>query len=189
MDLRDRRIPFVQITGVDRLLQRVHGPGRLVHAEDRTAPATGAHRLDATLAHLVDCCVVIHPTVPCRWMTPIGRTQHRSPLDAKTTSSRGGGLRPASDIVRPVPPANPTSRGSSQLPSPRGTAADPNSTQTPSADRVIAVVTAAVFALDLWQRGGGEDDLLALLDRATDALAERMRELRLSRSAARAETT
>lgn len=60
----------MQIAGLDCLLQRVHGPGRLVRAEDRTAPAAGAHRLDAAFAHLMDCCVVIHATVPCRWMTP-----------------------------------------------------------------------------------------------------------------------
>ena len=49
-DLRDRRIPLVQIAGFDRLLQGIHGPGRLVRTEHRTAPAAGAHRLDAALA-------------------------------------------------------------------------------------------------------------------------------------------
>jgi hypothetical protein len=40
---------------------------------------------------------------------------------------------------------------------------------------------AAVFvALDLWQRDGGKNDLLALLDQATDALAAGMRELQPS---------
>jgi MftR C-terminal domain len=50
--------------------------------------------------------------------------------------------------------------------------------------RVIgtALLAGPVFvALDLWQQGGGKRDLLALLDRATDALAEGMRELQLSR--------
>jgi MftR C-terminal domain len=48
---------------------------------------------------------------------------------------------------------------------------------------------AAVFvALDRWQQDPGKNDLLALLDQATDALAEGMRELRPS-PPARAETT
>jgi MftR C-terminal domain len=44
---------------------------------------------------------------------------------------------------------------------------------------------AAVFvALDLWQRDGGKNDLLTLLDQATDALAAGMRELQPSPNAA-----
>jgi hypothetical protein len=48
--------------------------------------------------------------------------------------------------------------------------------------RVIgSSLLAAVFvALDLWQRDGGKNDLLALLDQATDALAAGMRELQPS---------
>jgi AcrR family transcriptional regulator len=46
--------------------------------------------------------------------------------------------------------------------------------------RVIgsALLAAVSVALDVWQKGGGKDDLLALLDRATDALAEGARGLR-----------
>jgi AcrR family transcriptional regulator len=46
--------------------------------------------------------------------------------------------------------------------------------------RVIgsALFGAVTVALDLWQRDGGKSDLLALLDKAIDTLAEGMRELR-----------
>jgi AcrR family transcriptional regulator len=48
--------------------------------------------------------------------------------------------------------------------------------------RVIgsSLLAAVWVALDLWQKDGGKSDLLALLDQATDALAESMRELQLS---------
>jgi AcrR family transcriptional regulator len=53
---------------------------------------------------------------------------------------------------------------------------------TPVDDLSLRVVGSALFAavsvaLDLWQKGGGKGDLLALLDRATEALAEGAREL------------
>jgi len=80
----------VQIAGVSRLLQRVHGPGRLVRTEYRTAPAAGAHCLDAALADLMHCCVVIHATVPCRWMTPTSvRPDMRTLPGARTGISAG----------------------------------------------------------------------------------------------------
>jgi AcrR family transcriptional regulator len=45
---------------------------------------------------------------------------------------------------------------------------------------VSSALLAAVFvALDLWERDGGKRDLLTLLDEATDALTEGMREVRL----------
>jgi AcrR family transcriptional regulator len=46
--------------------------------------------------------------------------------------------------------------------------------------RVIgsSLLAAVSVALDLWQRDGGNSDLLALLDQATDALADGMSELR-----------
>jgi AcrR family transcriptional regulator len=40
-----------------------------------------------------------------------------------------------------------------------------------------ALIAAVFVALDLWQKDGGKRDLLALLDDATDALAEGLREL------------
>jgi AcrR family transcriptional regulator len=43
-----------------------------------------------------------------------------------------------------------------------------------------ALLAAVGIALDRWQRDDGKSDLLALLDRATDALAEGARELRQS---------
>jgi AcrR family transcriptional regulator len=48
--------------------------------------------------------------------------------------------------------------------------------------RVIgsSLLTAASVALDLWQKDSGKSDLLALLDQATDALAEAMSELQSS---------
>jgi AcrR family transcriptional regulator len=58
--------------------------------------------------------------------------------------------------------------------------------QGPRADnlrvRVIAssLIAAVSVALDLWQKGDGKRDLLALLDQSVDALAEGMRELQLS---------
>jgi AcrR family transcriptional regulator len=42
-----------------------------------------------------------------------------------------------------------------------------------------ALIAAVFVALDLWQKDGGKRDLLALLDDATDALAEGLRELQL----------
>jgi hypothetical protein len=47
----------------------------------------------------------------------------------------------------------------------------------PTDDMQLRVIGSALFAavsvaLDLWQKGGGKSDLLALLDQATDALAE-----------------
>jgi len=53
------RFPFVQITGIHRLLQWVHGPGRLVCTKDRALPTAGADRADATLAELLGCGLVI----------------------------------------------------------------------------------------------------------------------------------
>jgi AcrR family transcriptional regulator len=52
--------------------------------------------------------------------------------------------------------------------------------------RVIgsSLLTAASVALDLWQKDSGKSDLLALLDQATDALAEAMSELHSSPSSA-----
>jgi AcrR family transcriptional regulator len=52
--------------------------------------------------------------------------------------------------------------------------------------RVIgsSLIAAVFVALDLWQRDGGKNDLLALLDQATDALAEGMRELQPSANTA-----
>jgi AcrR family transcriptional regulator len=45
---------------------------------------------------------------------------------------------------------------------------------------VSSALLAAVFvALDLWEKDGGKRDLLTLLDEATDALAEGMRDVRL----------
>jgi hypothetical protein len=41
-----------------------------------------------------------------------------------------------------------------------------------------ALFGAVTVALDLWQRDGGKSDLLALLDKAIDTLAEGTRELR-----------
>jgi hypothetical protein len=41
-----------------------------------------------------------------------------------------------------------------------------------------ALLAAVTVALDRWQKDEGNSDLLALLDRATDALAEGARELR-----------
>jgi AcrR family transcriptional regulator len=54
---------------------------------------------------------------------------------------------------------------------------------TPVDDLGLEVVGSALFAavsvaLDRWQKDEGKSDLLALLDRATDALAEGARELR-----------
>jgi AcrR family transcriptional regulator len=43
-----------------------------------------------------------------------------------------------------------------------------------------ALLAAVSVALDLWQRDGGQSDLLRLLDQATDALAKGMREPQLS---------
>jgi MftR C-terminal domain len=43
-----------------------------------------------------------------------------------------------------------------------------------------ALIAAVFVALDLWQKDGGKGDLLALLDDATDALAEGLRELQLT---------
>jgi hypothetical protein len=42
-----------------------------------------------------------------------------------------------------------------------------------------ALIAAVFVALDLWQKDGGKRDLLVLLDDATDALAEGLRELQL----------
>jgi AcrR family transcriptional regulator len=52
----------------------------------------------------------------------------------------------------------------------------------PADDMQLRVIGSALFAavsvaLDLWQKGGGKSDLLALLDQATDALAEGLRGL------------
>jgi len=46
--------------------------------------------------------------------------------------------------------------------------------------RVIgsSLLAAVTVALDVWQRDGGNDDLIAILDRATNTLADAMRELR-----------
>jgi AcrR family transcriptional regulator len=58
--------------------------------------------------------------------------------------------------------------------------------QGPRADdlgvRVIAssLIAAVLVALDLWQKGDGESDPVALVDQAVDALAEGMRELQSS---------
>jgi AcrR family transcriptional regulator len=59
----------------------------------------------------------------------------------------------------------------------------------PVDERTLRVVgsalLAAVFvALDYWQKEGGSDDVLVLLDQATDALVESMRELPVSSHAA-----
>jgi hypothetical protein len=43
-----------------------------------------------------------------------------------------------------------------------------------------SLLAAVIVAIDVWQQDGGKDDLLALLDQATDALAAGMRELRLN---------
>src|SRR5499426_1779576 len=45
--------------------------------------------------------------------------------------------------------------------------------------RVIgsSLLAAVIVAIDVWQQNGGKDDLLAILDQATDALAAGMREL------------
>jgi MftR C-terminal domain len=53
--------------------------------------------------------------------------------------------------------------------------------------RVIgtALLAAVSVALDLWQKSDGKRDLLALLDQATDALAEGMHELKLKRRRSR----
>src|SRR5262245_61206209 len=45
-----------------------------------------------------------------------------------------------------------------------------------------ALLAAVSVALDTWQKNGGKDDLLTLLDQATDALAEGTRELRRSKA-------
>ena len=49
------------------------------------------------------------------------------------------------------------------------------------ADGVVgsSLITAVFVALDLWQKDCRKRDLLALLDDATDALSEGMRELQL----------
>ena len=49
--------------------------------------------------------------------------------------------------------------------------------------RVIgsSLLAAVIVAIDVWQQNGGKDDLLALLDQATDALAAGMRELQPNR--------
>jgi AcrR family transcriptional regulator len=49
-----------------------------------------------------------------------------------------------------------------------------------------AMLAAVSVALDAWQRDGGKADLLALLDRATDALAAGARELSAKSAKARA---
>src|SRR5262245_8678913 len=56
--------------------------------------------------------------------------------------------------------------------------------------RVIgsSLLASVLVAIDVWQQDGGKDDLLALLDRATDALAAGMCELQPS-SRVRGETT
>src|SRR5262245_17603407 len=56
--------------------------------------------------------------------------------------------------------------------------------------RVIgsSLLAAVIVAIDVWQQGGGKDDLLAILDQATDALAAGMRELQPD-PGARGETT
>jgi AcrR family transcriptional regulator len=41
-----------------------------------------------------------------------------------------------------------------------------------------SLLAAVIVAIDVWQQDGGKDDLLALVDQATDALATGMRELR-----------
>jgi AcrR family transcriptional regulator len=53
--------------------------------------------------------------------------------------------------------------------------------------RVIggALLAAVWVAVDLWQRSDGKSDLLALLDQATDTLAEGLSELHVGRPAAR----
>jgi AcrR family transcriptional regulator len=53
--------------------------------------------------------------------------------------------------------------------------------------RVIgtALLAAVSVALDLWQKSDGKRDLLALLDQATDALAEGMHELKVKRRRSR----
>jgi AcrR family transcriptional regulator len=53
---------------------------------------------------------------------------------------------------------------------------------SPADERAIRIIGSALLAtvfvaVDLWQRADGKDDLLALLDEATDALADGMREL------------
>jgi hypothetical protein len=50
-----------------------------------------------------------------------------------------------------------------------------------------AMLAAVSVALDAWQRDGGKADLLALLDRATDALAAATRELSATSAEARAQ--
>ena len=40
-----------------------------------------------------------------------------------------------------------------------------------------SLLAAVIVAIDVWQQDGGKDDLLALLDKATDALVAGMREL------------
>src|SRR5262249_61732901 len=64
--LAQGHLPLVQIAGLCRALQRVGRSGRLVRAEPRTAPAAGADRLDAALAHLVNAGVMLHGEVPHR---------------------------------------------------------------------------------------------------------------------------
>jgi hypothetical protein len=51
-----------------------------------------------------------------------------------------------------------------------------------------SLFAAASVALDLWQKDDGKNDLLGLLDQATDALAEGMSELRASGHAPSAST-
>jgi AcrR family transcriptional regulator len=43
-----------------------------------------------------------------------------------------------------------------------------------------SLLAAVIVAIEVWQRDDGKDDLLALLDQATDALAASMRELKPS---------
>src|SRR5262249_30394712 len=101
----DRGAPLVKMAGVNRLLQRIHSPGGLLRTEHGTAPAAGAHCLHAALADLMHCCVVIHATVPCRWMTPTscappttGALLARGPESRRAGPASGPRL--ASDIVR-----------------------------------------------------------------------------------------
>jgi hypothetical protein len=60
LDLSQRCLPLVQITGIDPVLQRVHGAAGLVRAEDRATPAARTHRLYPALAGLDDADLVIH---------------------------------------------------------------------------------------------------------------------------------
>jgi hypothetical protein len=68
-DLLHRHLPLVQVAGVCRLLERIHGAGRLVLAEDRAAPTAGAQRLHTPLVHLprADAVFTGHRDRPSIW--------------------------------------------------------------------------------------------------------------------------